>query len=97
MRRRSGLAAKHLSYVLTADWCLQEQENLIRELTDVVQRQKGRVAALQVEQSELHSQLAAYSPAEQDKLRAEVGALQERVGEMAALKVGILFDSEGFL
>ena len=69
---------------------MQEQENLIRELTEVVQRQKGRVAALQAERLELHSQLAAYCPAEQDKLRGEVGALRERVGEMAALKVGCI-------
>lgn len=82
--------------ILTADWGLQEQENLIRELTDVVQRQKGRVAALQAERLELHSQLAAYCPAEQDKLRGEVGTLRERVGEMAALKVGSPLTLEAF-
>ena len=65
----------------------QEQEALVKELTEVLQRQKTRVNALQKERAELSAQLTSYHPAEQDKLRAEVGTLRERIGELAGLKV----------
>ena len=67
---------------------VQEQEALLKELTEVLQRQKTRVAALQKDRAGMVSQLAAYQPAEQDKLRAEMGTLRERVGELAGIKVG---------
>ena len=69
---------------------LQEQEALVKELTEVLQRQKTRVAALQKERAEQSAQLAAYQPAEQDKLRAEMNTLRERVGELAGIKVSKL-------
>ena len=59
----------------------------MKELTEVLQRQKTRVNALQKEHAELSAQLTSYHPAEQDKLRAEVGTLRERIGELAGLKV----------
>ena len=68
---------------------VQEQEVLVKELTEVLQRQKARVAALQKDRAEQSAQLAAYQPAEQDKLRAEMNTLRERVGELAGLKVSI--------
>ena len=67
---------------------VQEQEALLKELTEVLQRQKTRVAALQKDRAGMVAQLAAYQPAEQDKLRAEMGTLRERVGELAGIKVG---------
>ena len=66
---------------------MQEQEGLVKELTEVLQRQKTRVAALQKDRAEQGAQLAAYQPAEQDKLRAEMNTLRERVGELAGIKV----------
>ena len=66
---------------------MQEQEALVKELTEVLQRQKTRVAALQKDRAEQGAQLAAYQPAEQDKLRAEMNNLRERVGELAGIKV----------
>lgn len=66
---------------------MQEQEALVKELTEVLQRQKTRVAALQKDRAEQAAQLAAYQPAEQDKLRAEMNTLRERVGELAGIKV----------
>ena len=68
----------------------QEQEALVKELTEVLQRQKTRVRALQKERAELSAQLATYHPAEQEKLRAEVGTLRERIGELASLKVSLM-------
>ncbi|KAL3146280.1 hypothetical protein ABBQ32_002981 [Trebouxia sp. C0010 RCD-2024] len=64
----------------------QEQESLVKELTEVLQRQKTRVAALQKDRAGMSAQLAAYQPAEQDKLRAEMNTLRERVGELAGIK-----------
>ncbi len=64
----------------------QEQEGLVKELTEVLQRQKTRVAALQKERGDMTAQLASYQPAEQDKLRAEMGTLRERVGQLASIK-----------
>ena len=66
---------------------MQEQEALVKELTEVLQRQRTRVAALQKDRAEQSAQLAAYQPAEQDKLRAEMNTLRERVGELAGMKV----------
>lgn len=68
---------------------MQEQEALVKELTEVLQRQKTRVAALQKDRAEQGAQLAAYQPAEQDKLRAEMSTLRERVGELAGMKVNL--------
>lgn len=68
---------------------MQEQESLVKELTEVLQRQKTRVAAMQKDRAKLSAQLASYQPAEQDKLRAEMNTLRERVGELAGLKVGL--------
>lgn len=65
---------------------IQEQEGLVKELTEVLQRQKTRVAALQKERADMTAQLASYQPAEQDKLRTEMGTLRERVGELAGIK-----------
>ena len=62
----------------------------MKELTEVLQRQKTRVSALQKERAELSAQLAMYHPAEQDKLRAEVATLRERIGELASLKVSLM-------
>lgn len=59
----------------------------MKELTEVLQRQKTRVAALQKDRADMSAQLASYQPAEQDKLRAEMGTLRERVGELAGIKV----------
>ena len=70
-----------------ASLCLQEQEALVKELTEVLQRRKTRVAALQKDRADMAAQLAAYQPAEQDRLRAELGTLRERVGELAGIKV----------
>lgn len=67
--------------------CMQEQDALVKELTEVLQRQKTRVSALQKERTEMSAQLATYHPAEQDKLRGEVGTLRERVRDLAGLKV----------
>ena len=64
----------------------QEQEGLVKELTEVLQRQKTRVAALQKDRADMTAQLASYPPAEQDKLRAEMGTLRERVGQLAGIK-----------
>ncbi|DBA92094.1 TPA: hypothetical protein ACH3X1_015822 [Trebouxia sp. C0004] len=64
----------------------QEQEGLVKELTEVLQRQKTRVAALQKDRVDMTAQLASYQPAEQDKLRAEMGTLRERVGQLAGIK-----------
>ncbi len=64
----------------------QEQEGLVKELTEVLQRQKTRVAALQKDRADMTAQLASYQPAEQDKLRAEMGTLRERVGQLAGIK-----------
>lgn len=61
----------------------------MKELTEVLQRQKTRVAALQKDRAEQGAQLAAYQPAEQDKLRAEMSTLRERVGELAGMKVDL--------
>ena len=58
----------------------------MKELTEVLQRQKTRVAALQKDRADMTAQLASYQPAEQDKLRAEMGSLRERVGELAGIK-----------
>lgn len=66
---------------------LQEQEALVKELAEMLKRQKIRVNALQKERAELSAQLTSYHPVEQDKLRAEVGTLRERIGELAGLKV----------
>lgn len=63
----------------------------MKELTEVLQRQKTRVAALQKDRAGMSAQLAAYQPAEQDKLRAEMNTLRERVGELAGIKVGIAY------
>lgn len=71
----------------------QEQEGLVKELTEVLQRQKTRVAALQKERADMTAQLASYQPAEQDKLRAEMGSLRERVGELAGIKAGAALQS----
>lgn len=68
---------------------MQEQEALVKELTEVLQRQKTRVAALQKDRAEQGAQLAAYQPAEQDKLRSEMSTLRERVGELAGMKVNL--------
>ena len=65
---------------------IQEQEGLVKELTEVLQRQKTRVAALQKERGDMAAQLASYQPAEQDKLRAEMDTLRERVGQLAGIK-----------
>ena len=59
----------------------------MKELTEVLQRQKTRVAALQKDRADISAQLATYQPAEQDKLRAEMGTLRERVGELSGIKV----------
>ena len=69
----------------------------MKELTEVLQRQKTRVAALQKDRAEMSAQLAAYQPAEQDKLRAEMGTLRERVGELAGIKVQCLLKSTTFI
>ena len=61
----------------------------MKELTEVLQRQKTRVAALQKDRADMAAQLASYQPAEQDKLRAEMGTLRERVGELAGIKVSL--------
>ena len=68
---------------------------LVKELTEVLQRQKMRVAALQKDRGEQAAQLAAYQPAEQDKLRAEMNTLRERVGELAGIKVSCMCHVKG--
>lgn len=90
---RSRMEVQHTNWNRVA-LAVQEQESLVKELTEVLQRQKTRVASLQKDRAELSAQLAAYQPAEHDKLRAEMNTLRERVGELAGIKVGLVYMPE---
>ena len=90
VKTQSRMEVQHTNWN-HAPMTVQEQESLVKELTEVLQRQKTRVAALQKDRAELSAQLAAYQPAEQDKLRAEMNTLRERVGELAGIKVWLAY------
>ena len=59
----------------------------MKEVTEMLHQQMPQIAALQKDRADISAQLATYQPAEQDKLRAEMGTLRERVGELSGIKV----------
>ena len=66
---------------------MQEREGLVANLTDVAQRQKARLGALQAEKAELATRLAATHPQQVQRLQGEVAQLRETVGHLTAYKV----------
>lgn len=73
----------------------QEKEKTLKDMTDMAQRQKERVAALHSSRSDLAAQLAATNPQQAARLQSEVLQLRETIGGLEVYKVrGTAYPSE---